>query len=284
LHLGSLYTALAGFLQAKSSGGEWLLRIDDADTPRVAVGAVNSILHTLDRLGLHWDGPVVYQNREFPAYQAALDRLKAAGLLYACTCSRKTLASLPRLSPELPAAYPGTCRTASRARSEPHALRVIVGDAVVTLNDGLQGSKHWQLGREFGDFVVFRRDGIFAYHLATVIDDAKADVSEILRGRDLLESTPLQIYLQRVLNLPTPRYLHVPIIVDAQNVKLSKQNFAQAVDGGNPSPTLFALLALLHQSPPQELRGAPPAELLSWAIAAWDVSKLYGIASVAEPG
>lgn len=283
LHLGSLYTALAGFLQARSRGGEWLLRIDDADTARVVPGADDSIKRALERFGLAWDGPVVYQSREFPAYQAALDRLDRAGLLYPCTCSRKTLAALPRAAPDLPPAYPGTCRNASRPRSQPHSLRVAAVGAVVAFEDKLQGARRWELARDFGDFIVFRRDGVFAYHLATVVDDARAGVSEVLRGCDLLDSTPLQIHLQRLLGLPTPDYRHVPVIVDRQGAKLSKQNLADAVDGHSPSPTLFALLSLLRQSPPGELRGAPPAELLSWAVASWDASRLAGVASVAEP-
>ncbi len=281
LHLGSLYTALAGFLQAKSRGGEWLLRIDDADTPRVTRGAADSIRRTLERFALHWDGPVAYQSHATDAYRTALERLDKARLLYPCVCSRKTLAALPRTASE-PAIYPGTCRHAGHSRRFAHALRVAVGEAVIDLEDKSQGLRRWELGREFGDFIVFRRDQIFAYHLATVVDDAEAAVTEVLRGCDLLESTPLQIHLQNLLGLTTPDYLHIPVIVDRLGIKLSKQNLAEAVDEHNPSAILRLLLPLLGLPPPNELGDAPPAELLAWAVAHWDVSRLSGTA-IAEP-
>ena len=278
LHLGSLYTALAGFLQAKSHRGEWLLRLDDADAPRVAKGASDSIMRTLERFALYWDGPVVYQSRELEAYQAALEQLDANGRLYPCTCSRKDLAALSDRT-----AYPGICRHARHNRRQPHSLRVISDGDDIHVEDKLQGSHHWNLASEVGDFSVYRRDRIVAYHLATVIDDWQAGVTEVLRGFDLLESTPLQIHLQRLLGLLTPDYLHIPVIVDRQGVKLSKQNLAEAVEGHDPSPTLFALLGLLKQDPHDELHNAPPEEILAWAVEHWDVSRLSGIA-VAEPG
>lgn len=281
LHLGSLYTALAGFLQAKSCGGEWLLRIDDADAPRTAPGAADGILRTLERFGLCWDGPVVFQSRELDAYQTALRQLDEAGWLYPCTCSRKTLAALPRTGPGH-TRYPGTCRDAGRSRQEPHALRIIAADADIIIEDKLQGPQCWNPAREFGDFIVFRRDGVFAYHLATVVDDWRAGITEVLRGHDLLESTPLQIHLQRLLGLPTPDYRHIPVIVDRQGTKLSKQNLAAPVDGLDVPATLCGLLSLLRQSPPQDLRLAPPEEILAWAIAYWDAAKLSGTV-VAEP-
>lgn len=280
LHLGSLYTALAGFLQAKAHGGEWLLRIDDADTPRVAPGAADAIVRALERFGLGWDGPVVFQSQEFGAYQAALGQLDAAGLLYPCTCSRKTLAALPRVGGH--SRYPGNCRHANRDRREPHALRVIAHDADILLEDKLQGPQSWNPARDFGDFIVFRRDGIFAYHLATVMDDAQAGITEVLRGHDLLESTPLQVHLQGLLGLPTPVYLHIPIIIDRHGAKLSKQNLAAPVDGLEVSATLHGLLRLLGHPPPSELRQAPKEEILAWAVAAWDPARLSGTA-VAEP-
>jgi glutamyl-Q tRNA(Asp) synthetase len=215
----------------------------------------------------------VLQSQRGEAYQAALERLDAAGLLYPCTCSRKTLAALPRAASES-APYPGICRAAKRGRREPHSLRVLATDAEVLLEDRLQGTRHWNLAREFGDFIVFRRDRVVAYHLATVVDDAEAGVTEVLRGCDLLASTPLQIHLQRLLGLPTPDYCHVPVVVDRYGVKLSKQNLAEAVDGKDPSATLCALLRLLRHPPPPELCQAPPTEILAWAAAAWDLSRL----------
>ena len=280
LHLGSLCTALAGFLEARSRQGEWLLRLDDADAARVAPGAGDAIRRALERFGMLWDGPVVLQSRQAADYQAALQRLDAAGLLYACTCSRKDLAAPPG-APQAP--YPGACRQAGRDRRLPHALRVAAGEAVVVFDDRLQGAQRCELAREAGDFVVFRRDRVVAYHLATVVDDARAGVTEVLRGCDLLASTPLQIHLQRLLGLPTPGYLHVPVVVDRHGVKLSKQTLAGPVDGLDPSATLFALLRLLGQAPPAGLRRAPPPEILAWAAACWDVSRLSGT-RLAEPG
>jgi len=281
LHLGSLYTALASFLQAKSCKGEWLLRIDDADGPRVAHGASDAILRTLERHGLAWDGPVVFQSREMEVYRSALRRLEQAGYLYPCICSRRILSALPR-SPSGRIVYPSTCRFASPDTRQPYALRIVTDNAQVFFNDLIQGSQAWDIGKAFGDFIVFRRDGIFAYHLATVIDDFQAGITEVLRGVDLLDSTPLQIHLQHLLGLPTPNYRHIPIIVDSQGIKLSKQNLAKPIDGYDPSATLFSLLGLLGQSPPQEFENAPPAEILAWAIPAWDISRLSGT-QIAEP-
>lgn len=282
LHLGSLYTALAGFLQAKSNQGEWLLRVDDADLPRVTPGATDCILRALERFGLTWDGSVVLQSHKLEAYQAALRQLDDAGWLYACTCSRKTLSALPRRSLTGNAPYPGTCRFASHEPNQAHALRVVTEGSLVSFEDKLQGPQQWDIAEEFGDFIVFRRDGIVAYHLATVIDDWQAGVTEVLRGCDLLESTPLQIHLQQLLGLPTPVYRHIPIIVDCHGIKLSKQNLAMPVTEGNPSRILSLLLGMLGLSPPEELRNAPPAEIIAWAVTAWDISRLSGKA-VDEP-
>ncbi|MDD5037329.1 MAG: tRNA glutamyl-Q(34) synthetase GluQRS [Methylococcaceae bacterium] len=273
LHLGSLYTALAGFLQAKSLQGEWLLRIDDIDAPRVVPGSIDSILHTLDRFALHWDGPVAYQSRQHKSYHLALERLAAEGRLYACTCSRK---SLTTLNPDRSTFYPGICRHARFDRRQPHALRLKVDETVIEYEDKLQGPYRQDLAREIGDFILLRRDGIVAYHLATVIDDARAGITEVFRGVDLQESTPRQIYLQHQLSLPTPEYLHIPVLVDHRGCKLSKQNGALAVDERNPGSTLFHLLNLLEQSPPDELCEAQPEEILAWAVPAWDASRLTG--------
>jgi glutamyl-Q tRNA(Asp) synthetase len=275
LHLGSLYTALAGFLRARALRGEWLLRIDDADGPRSAPGAADSILRALERHGLHWDGGVAYQSRALDTYRQALETLDRAGFLYPCACTRKTLAAADG------AIYPGHCRAAGRDRSGPHALRVKTYLEVVTIMDGLRGAFSQNLAEEVGDFILLRRDGIYAYHLTAVVDDARAGITEVLRGMDLLDSAPRQAYLQRLLHLPAPAYLHVPVLVDAQGVKLSKQTGARAADERAPSANLFALLRLMGQNPPEELQAAPPEETLAWAIPAFDISRLNGGALVA---
>lgn len=256
------------------------MRIDDADTPRIAKGATDSILRTLERFALHWDGEPVLQSSVTVAYLEALAYLDSIGSLYPCSCSRKALTSLPTVNGSGRKLYSGVCRYALRPRSQSHSLRVITDNAHVTWHDNLQGPQYWDIPQEFGDFIVMRRDGIISYHLATVIDDWQAGVTEVLRGYDLLESTPLQIHLQTLLGLPGHSYLHIPIVVDKHGVKLSKQNKAEAVDDRNPSFTLFRILSLLRQSPPEELISAPPKEILAWAIEAWDITKLSGMTAV----
>ena len=176
-----MFTALASFLQARSKQGQWLLRIDDIDTPRVAAGATDAIMRVLERYALYWDRAAVTQSSGTEAYRDALERLDAAGWLYPCSCSRKTLAALPRPYAES-TAYPGTCRNARRSRRQPHALRARTGDAIINALDLLQGPQRWDIGREHGDFIVLRRDGIVSYHLATVVDDWRLGISEVLRG------------------------------------------------------------------------------------------------------
>jgi len=282
LHLGSLYTALASFLQARAHRGEWLLRIDDVDSLRTAPAATDRILRTLERHGLHWDGPVVFQSRNLETYQKAIETLESRGLLYPCTCTRQELMSLARSVPE-PIAYPGLCRFRDRDRNRPHALRVKTDGEIIIFVDKMQGRFQQDLAAEIGDFIVRRRDAIHAYHLATVIDDCEAGITQVMRGFDLLESTPRQIHLQRLLDLPTPDYLHVPVIVDAAGNKLSKQSGALPVNDAHPSPTLFRLLTLLNQSPPRELQTAPPKAILSWAIGAWDIGKLPAGGRITAP-
>ncbi len=281
LHMGSMFTALASFLQAKSNNGSWLLRIDDIDTPRICSGASSAIMRTLERHGLCWDEGVFFQRFETEAYYDALNLLDTSGWLYPCHCSRKELAILSSNETER-TVYPGICRKANRSRVQPHALRVLTKDAAVTLEDKLQGSHCWDVEKEFGDFIVLRRDKIVSYHLATVIDDNRAGISEVMRGGDILESTPLQIYLQSLLGLPNHDYLHLPIVVDSQGKKLSKQNLAKAVNDREPSINLFNLLNLLNQCPPRYLYGAPPKEILEWGIQTWDVSKLSRLITINE--
>ncbi len=267
LHFGSLFTALAGYLEARSRGGQWHLRIEDLDTPRCAPGAADAILRTLERFGLHWDGEVVYQSRRREIYEAAIAELQRDGWLYPCRCSRKDL------EPTGPA-YPGHCRGKSVDLSRPHALRIRVDSVPITFHDRLQGRQVWRLTEQCGDFVVRRRDGIHAYQLAVVIDDAELGVTEVLRGSDLLDSTARQIHLQRCLGLGTPTYCHIPVLVDRSGCKLSKQTGAPAVDSRDPGPVLFALLQRLRQNPPAELRQAPAGTILDWAVGHWRLERL----------
>lgn len=262
LHLGSLFTALASYLQARAQGGAWLLRIDDVDRVRSVPGAADAILKTLERFSLFWDGPVVYQSRNLDCYNVAIEALCVQRRLYACTCTRKSLSQWTR--------YPGICRSRSPDLSSRHALRLITDGAVVTVADRMQGEYFQDFSKEVGDFVVRRSDGIHSYHLASVIDDADAGITEVVRGVDLLESTPRQILLQQALGLPTPEYLHLPVLVDNNGIKLSKQTGAPPVDDRHPEQTLHWLLPLLGLSPSADLVGAPATVLLEWAVSVWN--------------
>lgn len=282
LHLGSLYAAVAGFLEARSRGGEWLVRIEDVDPQRCRPAHADAILRTLERYGLHWDGPVVHQSRRSAAYAAALDRLRQDGLLYACTCTRKSLQGQGRnVSGEI--RYEGTCRGRSKPPAAPHALRVRAPDCLIEFHDRLQGRYGHNLSHAVGDFILKRRDGAYAYQLAVVVDDAAQGISEVLRGIDLIESTPRQIYLQQLLALPRPTYLHLPVLVDAAGRKLSKQTHARPVECKAPGPTLSWLLRALGHAPPAELCDAPPAELLAWASAAWSAAGLPAVRTLPAP-
>ncbi|MCC8987072.1 MAG: tRNA glutamyl-Q(34) synthetase GluQRS [Candidatus Contendobacter sp.] len=268
LHFGSLIAALGGFLEARSRGGEWLMRIEDVDAPRTIPGAADAILRVLARYGLDWDGPVLHQSRRTEYYQAALDRLQGAGLAYPCTCTRRELAVNPRAG-DGSSIYPGHCRTGVRHPDRPQAMRLRVDDASLVFRDAIQGDYSQTLGSESGDFVIRRADGCFAYQLAVVIDDADQGITQVVRGGDLLDSTPRQIYLQQLLDLPTPEYAHLPIAVDLHGDKLSKQTGAPPLDERNPGPTLWNALRFLGQQPPPELSCAPVAEIIRWALAHW---------------
>jgi glutamyl-Q tRNA(Asp) synthetase len=276
LHFGSLYTALASFLQARSQRGLWRLRIDDLDAPRNAPGAASAILKTLENFGLHWDDEVIYQSRQIAVYRAALTRLETGGFLYRCICTRSVLARHQCEHPHNAHLYPGFCRnTLSGGNADiPHALRVKTDPCLVRFHDALQGLVEHPLDELHGDFIVLRRDNVIAYHLAAAVDDRQERITEVVRGYDLLDSTPKQLYLQQLLGYSSPSYMHVPVIVDTHGQKLSKQSHAEAVDRDGAKTRLFDALVLLRQRPPMELRGAPIAELLAWAIAHWNPERL----------
>ncbi len=260
LHFGSVTAALASFLDVRSRGGRWLLRIDDLDPPRERPGAAAQILATLEALGLHWDGEPVYQSQRGPAYEQALATLAADGWTYPCGCSRSEIGERP---------YPGTCRDGIPAGRRARSLRVRVGNATITLDDRIQGHFEQNLGTDCGDFVVRRADGLTAYHLAVVVDDAAAGVTEIVRGADLLASTPLQIHLTQCLGLAQPSYAHLPVVLDDQGLKLSKHTGASAVTARTAPLALFHALLFLGLDPPADLNGAPVGDLLGWALPLW---------------
>jgi len=274
LHFGSLYTALASFLQARSQQGLWLLRLDDLDTPRNRKGSADSILKTLDAFGLHWDDSVVYQSQYLDVYHEILDKLVKDKLIYPCTCSRKTLTAI----------YSGVCRDKRTLPKSPYSQRIKTDNRFISFKDELQGLISHNLAGQHGDFILKRKDQIIAYQFAVVIDDDRQNINHVVRGYDLLDSTPRQIYLQQVLGLVTPDYMHVPVIIDEQGYKLSKQTRATAVDLKKPDVVIFELLTLLRQNPPSELQHAPSTEQLSWAIEHWNPALLKNCHAIRRSG
>jgi len=269
LHMGSLIAALASWLDARAAGGRWLLRIEDLDRPRCAPGAVEAILGTLQRLGLYWDGEIVHQSSRQSFYQRALERLRPD--TYWCSCSRREIAdSSLGLATDGAPIYPGTCRHGTKG--DRRALRLRTNAETIIFEDRVQGRQEQVLERAVGDFVLYRADGLFAYQLAVVVDDADQGVTDVVRGADLLDSTPRQIYLQRLLGLPTPRYLHVPVAVDAGGEKLSKQTGAQAVDAS--MATLRNALRFL---------GQPEAASLGEAVRNWTPALISSRRALASP-
>jgi len=272
LHFGSLVAAVGSFLQARAQNGEWLLRIDDLDAPREAPGAADDILRTLERLGLTWDGAVVTQRARLAEYEDAIERLRDGDLLYACACSRREIADSSAAGIDGPV-YPGTCRAGVAGGRSGRALRVRTDNATITFDDRWQGRIDCALERFVGDFVVRRADGIVAYQLAAAVDDAAQGITEVVRGADLLWSTPRQVYLQRLLGIPSPAYAHLPVALNARGEKLSKQTGAPSIAGQARLPLLRWVLAFLGQEPlPDTVPGDADSDLDAFwraAIARW---------------
>ena len=238
LHFGSMIAAIGSFCDARASGGNWYVRIDDIDTPRVITGAAEDILRTLDAFCLYWDGRPLYQSANKDAYHQALHLLRAKDHVFACACSRKEISKTGMPGPEGPV-YAGTCRNGVGSGRLARSLRLRVDDGAESgFTDALQGKIRQNLAAEVGDFVLYRSDGTFSYHLACVVDDALQGITHIVRGADLIDSTPRQIYLQRLLGLPTPRYLHLPVATDCNGDKLSKQTHAAPVDPARAPETI----------------------------------------------
>jgi glutamyl-Q tRNA(Asp) synthetase len=274
LHLGSLATAAASFLDARHRGAKWLVRIEDLDTERARPEAADAILRSLESLGFWWDGPVAYQSQRLGLYQQALGDLAGRGLVYACSCTRSD-----RGSTNDGGGYPGTCRlgvqrpgpTATRFRSDLSPVGPFI--------DGLHGLVDFD-SETLGDPIVRRRDGCFAYQLAVVVDDAAQGVTDVVRGDDLLPSTYWQRSLLRALGQPEPRYAHLPLVCEPDGAKLSKSKRPFAVHDGPPAQHLWRILRLLRQSPPTDLAGEPLGALWGWAIAHWRLEALRGVATL----
>jgi len=269
-----LVAALGSYVDARSHGGAWLLRIEDLDPPREVPGAADGILRTLDAFGFEWDGEVEYQSRRTPVYEEALSYLLREGLAYPCACSRKEICAAGLSGPEGPI-YPGTCRPRSRhgPLGRGRSVRVIAEDAIEGLDDRVRGHFLQDIGNEVGDYVVRRADQLFAYQLAVVVDDAWQEVTHVVRGADLLFSTPRQIHLQRLLGLATPAYAHLPLAVDRLGRKLSKQDGDRPVDASDPLPSLIAAWTLLGQLPHPTTPG-DLAEFWEWTGKTWDITKV----------
>jgi len=261
LHFGSLVAALASWLDARRHGGRWLLRMEDLDPPREVPGAADAILRTLEAFGLTWDGPVLYQSTRQAAYEAALEQLRAAGLAYDCGCTRREVAEAGKPGLDGPI-YPGTCRNGLPPGKSPRAVRVRSEADPIEFTDRQQGPIGQDVAREVGDFVIRRADGLYAYQLAAVVDDAFQGVTHVVRGADLLDSTPRQILLQRRLGLPTPAYLHHNLVLTPQGEKLSKQTHAPPVDDTDPVPTLISALGFLGERGPEGGEAGSVGEVL----------------------
>jgi glutamyl-Q tRNA(Asp) synthetase len=268
LHFGSLVTAVGSYLEAKSRDGEWLVRIENLDTAREIPGASEEILNTLHLLGMEWDGSVVYQNRRQDVYQAALRALEKQNLIYPCGCSRKEIADSSVLGIEGPV-YPGTCRNREHEPEFSGAWRLCTNNDLIEFEDAVQGIRQQRLQRDIGDFVIRRADGIFAYQLAVVVDDAEQGITHVVRGGDLLNSTPRQIYLQKLLDYSVPSYMHLPVVVNAWGEKLSKQTQAAPVDTSRPVLQLVKAIRFLGQTPPPEVSESSLRSFWMWAIENW---------------
>jgi glutamyl-Q tRNA(Asp) synthetase len=268
---------VGSYLSTRSRGGRWLLRIDDLDQARSLPEHSEAIPRTLERFGFEWDGSVHFQSDRIDEYAEAFGRLRVAGLAYPCRCSRALLAQAA--DPTTEPVYPGTCRGDPRAAEASHAWRFAIGstEPPVEFEDQFQGACREDCHREAGDFVVKRRDGFYAYHLAVVVDDARQGITEVVRGADLLSSTARQILLQRALGLPTPRYGHLPVLSEADGQKLAKSRRALPLAADAASSQLWQTLSWLNQSPPEALAGAPVGEIWAWAIPNWNPAQLTGI-------
>jgi len=273
LHFGSLVAALASYLDARQQQGHWLIRVEDLDQPRSIPGASQQIIDTLACYGMHSDGEILYQHDRLARYQAQVAQWLGEGKAYYCDCSRRDLA-------EFDGIYPGTCRQRQLPPADDHAIRLIVPDQQITTLDRLQPPFSQNLATSLGDFIIRRRDGIFAYQLAVVLDDIAQGITDVVRGADLLDSTPRQQWIYQLLGQPLPRYLHIPLLMRADGEKLSKRLGSTPLDPAQAPTQLFRALQALAQNPPARLRSASVDELLNWAIAHWQPQHLSATPSL----
>ncbi|WP_238582348.1 tRNA glutamyl-Q(34) synthetase GluQRS [Cellvibrio sp. OA-2007] len=277
LHFGSLVSALASYLDAKANGGLWRVRMEDLDPPREQAGAASAILQSLEDHGLQWDGDVIYQSQRSHAYQACLDALLDAGLAYHCSCSRQDLTAMGGI-------YDGRCRNHQPNPEQICSVRLKLYDLPdrvtaeqIQFDDLIQGRQTQHLRNQAGDQILQRRDGFYAYQLAVVVDDIAQGITHIIRGSDLLEVTGRQLFFFALLGAPLPQFGHVPLAMQANGQKLSKQNHAKAIESQHASRNLWRGLAFLGQNPPSDLADASTSECLDWALHHWQRSAIHGL-------
>lgn len=268
LHFGSLVAAVGSYLDAKFHQGKWLVRIEDVDSQREVAGAAREILYTLERLGMEWDDEVIYQSQRSEIYHEALNALSKQGLIYPCICSRKEISDSSIIGLSGPI-YPGTCLKNSVSLKNAHALRIQTNDDSIQFEDILKGAYSQKLRSDMGDFVLRRADGIYAYQLAVVVDDAAQNITHVVRGADLVDSTPRQIFLQQLLDYPIPQYLHLPVVTNGRGEKLSKQTNAAPVNISNALTQLVDALHFLGQKPPVEILEGDISSFWQWAKQNW---------------
>jgi glutamyl-Q tRNA(Asp) synthetase len=272
LHFGSLIAAVASYLEARTHKGEWLVRIEDVDEMRTLPGAADNILLTLDNYGFEWDGDILYQTNRKEAYAEALYQLETQDLVYRCICSRKDLQEHAKQG-EYGFIYPGTCEHLQHSSQTEYSLRIKTDNKKIEFTDAIMGIYGHQLKSEMGDFIIRRRDGLFAYQLAVVVDDGFQNITDIVRGVDILDSTPRQIYLQQCLNVTTPSYTHLPVAVNDKGDKLSKQTGAIGINEKADIEMLVNCMNFLDQGMPAELKKASLKTFWEWAFESWDLDK-----------
>jgi glutamyl-Q tRNA(Asp) synthetase len=264
--LGSLYAAVASYLDARAHRGRWLLRIEDLDRPREVAGSAAGIVRTLQEFGFRWDGEVVRQSDRSGLYAAAINSLQARGLTFECSCSRLQLEDESR--------YPGAGRARPQSAGVPTATRLRVEPGLIQFRDRIQGAFRQDVSAASGDVILKRRDQIYAYLLAVVIDDAEQGVTHVVRGADLLDNTPRQIHLQQCLGLALPEYAHVPVLTEPDDAKLAKSRRSVRLEAQHALPQLLAVFSLLGLAPPRSLEGSTIADAWDWAIAHWDIRQV----------
>lgn len=278
LHKGSLLAAIASYLEARTHHGQWLVRMEDVDELRNIKGAADDILRSLEAFGFEWDEDILYQTQRREAYEEALRLLKDQQRVYPCTCSRKSLRAQAESglikTGKLGYIYPGNCvnNQFEHRNSTDYSIRIKTPDAEFSFHDQILGHYSQNLKADLGDFVIRRRDGLFAYQLAVVVDDAFQDINHIVRGSDLLDSTPRQIFLQQCLNYPAIHYAHLPLVLCDRGDKLSKQTGAQSIGNVADVPLLVECMEFLGQEPPDELERESLENFWTWAFENWDIS------------